>query len=344
MQAEFRNVTKLPFLLLLLLSSSLALVEYGLAGVALACAKPRPGNAAYLPSPEKDEPQPADELEEPDFAFVASGAYTQPKASYQLIVPWQWGRRRSNLNGSVIDHTEFSTLLRTEIGLTDRLEFDLIIPAQGQRDRVDGKTVASTFAVADSILGVRYRLLKERSSPFTVTMGPQIILPSGSFPSGTGFDRVGFAWDLATTKDWGGPVFLYNSFNYALFPSVRDPTVASSGRFNLQSISYASAFGIRALERDRGPSHHDIHLYLEYGVERGDSLERNGLTTAKISETDMVFAPGIRYGFRTRYRNRTEKNLFEIGVSFPIGLRRNTPRGGVIFQIQLEQILPPGGK
>lgn len=55
--------------------------------------------------------------------------------------------------------------------------------------------------------------------------------------------------------------------------------------------------------------------------------------TRRGGATLSLFAPGIRYGFMTR-----TKKLFEVGVSFPIGLNHATPRGGIIVQIQFEHL------
>lgn len=280
------------------------------------------------PAPQDDEP------EEPDFAFIAGGPFTQKKNSIQFIQPSRWSRRRSGLNGSTLERTEFGTLLRTEWGFTDRLELDVITLAEGERERVGGTRFTDNFSMADSVVGVRYRFLQEFSSPFTLTMGPQVIIPSGSFPRGTGFDTVGFAWDAAAAKDWGGPVFLLASLNYSVFPSVKALTPGSSKNFTLQNFAWATAVGLRPLEKPRGASHHDIHVFLEFGQSRDENLEPGFFGgTKKVSEFGVVFAPGIRYGFLTR-----TKKLFEIGVSFPLGLNQNTPRGGLILQIQFESI------
>ena len=74
-------------------------------------------------------------------------------------------------------------------------------------------------------------------------------------------------------------------------------------------------------------------IVTEYGLGREEGLESATGGTTKVSEIVTVLAPGIRYGFLTR-----TKKLFEIGVAFPIGLNQNTPRAGVILQIQFEHI------
>jgi hypothetical protein len=275
-----------------------------------------------------------DEPEEPDFAFVAGGPYTQKRNSIQLIFPTQWGRRTSQLSGGTLQHAEFGTLLRTEWGLTDRWELDVIFAAEGERDFLGTRRVNSTFAFSDSVVGIRYRLFQESSAPLTLAMGPQVILPRGSFLSGSGFENTGYAWDLATAKDWGGPVFLYSSLNYSFFPSVRAPGVAR--HFNLHNLFWGSALGLRPLERARGSNHHDVHLFFEYGLGREEGLVTDG-PIRKAADTVSLFAPGIRYGFLTG-----TKRLIEVGVSFPIGLNENTPRGGVILQVQFENVFGLG--
>lgn len=274
-----------------------------------------------------------DEPEEPDFAFITGGPYTQKKHSIQFIFPTQFGRRRSNLGGSTLEHAEFGTLLRTEWGLTDRLELDAIVPAEGMWDRLGDATLDSNFALADAVVGVRYRLLREPSAPFTLTMGPQVVFPSGSSARGTGFGKVGCAWDLAAAKDWRGAVFLYTSLNYAFFPSVRDPGSTSPQAFHLHHIFGGTALGLRPLEKNHGSSHHDLHLFFEFGVGLEQGLDRSLPLTRKISDLHAMVSPGIRYGLLTH-----RKDLYEVGLSFPLGLDRGTPRYGVILQLQFEHL------
>jgi hypothetical protein len=289
------------------------------------------------PSPgvtPKVDPSP----EEPDFAFISGGPYTQIKNSFQLIFPNHWGRRRSSVAGGILHHAEFGSLTRAEWGITDRWEFDVVFGAEGERDVLGERKLVSDFYWADTMVGVRYRLLREASAPFTLTMGPQFMLPTGNLLRGTGFEKAGYGWEITGAKDWGGPVFVVMSLDYALFPSVQIPDPTSSRHFNLQNMSWATALGLRPWEKDRGTSHHDIHLFLEYGLGREEGLERGNPIT-KVSDTLSVVAPGVRYGFLTR-----RKDLFEIGVSIPLGITQSTPRTGVIFQIQFERILGFRGK
>lgn len=289
--------------------------------------------ALGLGAPLAAEAAPAsDEPEEPDFAFITGGPYTQQKGSPQFIFPGAWGRRTSTAGGTRSRRSEFGTLLRTEYGLTDRWELDVIFSASGERIDQGPQRLASTFALADSIVGVRYRLLQESTAPITLTMGPQFIIPTGSFASGTGNSAAGVAWDVAAAKDWGGPVFVYASANYAFFPSVNPGVASGPQHFPLHNIFGATALVFRPLEKKRGPNHHDIHLFFELGVGREEGLEF-GPTVQKAATTVSVFAPGVRYGLMTA-KNR----LIEIGVSFPLGLNQATPRGGIIVQFQIENL------
>jgi hypothetical protein len=278
-------------------------------------------------------PSKVDEPEEPDFLFIAGGPYTQKKTSPQFIIPSAWSRRTSTVGGTQSRHSEFSTLFRTEYGLTDRWEMDVIFSASGEQAYQGQQRLVSTFALADSVVGLRYRILRESSAPITLTMGPQIIIPTGSFASGTGNSAAGVAWDLAAAKDWGGPVFVYASANYAYFPSVNPGVANGPQHFPLHNVSGATALGFRPLEKDSGPNHHDIHMFLEYGVSRQEGLDI-GTTVQKAATTVSLFAPGVRYGFLT-----ARSKLIEIGVSFPIGLSQATPRGGIIVQFQFENLI-----
>jgi hypothetical protein len=120
---------------------------------------------------------------------------------------------------------------------------------------------------------------------------------------------------------------------------VNDPVIGSSRAFNLHNVFWAAALGLRPLERNHGTSHHDVHLFLEYGLGHEDLLETGAAGTTRVSDLVTVLAPGIRYGLLTR-----TKKLLEIGVSFPIGLNHTTPRGSVILQLQFENVFGYQGK
>jgi hypothetical protein len=273
-----------------------------------------------------------DEPEEPDFAFITGGPYTQRKKSPQFIFPGAWGRRTYVSGGSPVRRSEYGALFRAEYGLTDRLEVDAILSTAGERVDQGGQRLTSTFALSDSVVGVRYRLLQESSAPFTLTMGPQFIFPTGSLPSGTGNASAGWAWDVAAAKDWGGPVFLYASANYSFFPSVNPGVTGGPQHFPLHNMFGAAAVVLRPLEKDRGPNHHDLHVFLEWGIGREESVEF-GPPVAKAGTVSSIFAPGIRYGFHT-----ARERLLEFGVSFPVGLNQAARRGGIIVQFQVENL------
>jgi len=298
---------------------SLALL---IAGIAPLC-NAQPPSAPARPS----------EPEEPDYAFIAGGPYTQIKNSIQVIHASSYGTRRFTLPGGNRNEDSFLFFNRTEWGFTGRLELDVITPFSGSRERVNGSTTTSDYGFADSIIGVRYRLLTEDNRPFTLAMGPQVILPTGSVRKGTSDGSPGFAWDVAAAKDWGGPVFVISSFNYKVLPSADDTTPGSSREFALHGLSWATAIGLRALEREAGGNNHDIHVFLEGGGSWGHEIEPGTTVGTRNSSLSWVAAPGVRYGFLT-----TRKTLVEIGVSFPIALGPNEPKKGFIIQFQFEKV------
>lgn len=276
--------------------------------------------------------------EEPDYAFVTGGPFTQLKKSIQFIHQFGYGTRRFPVTGGHRNEDEYLFFLRTEWGLTDYWELDVITPAAGNRERFNGATISSNKAFADSIIGVRYRFLREDTSPITLAMGPQVILPTGSFRRGTGNNSAGLAWDVSAAKDWGGPVFMFWSMNYSVLPSADDPTLGATREFALHKTSWASALVFRPLERET-PSggNHDVHVFFEAGGNYGHEIEPGVTVGTRIGQLAWVFAPGVRYGFLT-----AGKTLIEIGVSAPIGLGPNGPKKSLIIQFQFEKVF--GGK
>jgi hypothetical protein len=272
--------------------------------------------------------------EEPDYAFLAGGPFTQLKNSIQIIHATVWGTRRFSLPGGRLNQDEFAFFQRTEWGFTDRLELDVITPVQGQRERLNGSSVASAYGFADSVLGVRYRFLTEEKGPLTMAMGPQLILPTGSVSEGTGNGSAGFAWDVSAAKDWGGPVFLFTSYNYSVLPSADDTTSGSSRQFTLHGHKWATALGLRALERlSESGGNHDVHVFLETGGAWGHEVEPGSAVGTRRSQLSWAVTPGIRYGFLT-----ARKTLIEIGVAAPIGLGPNGPKRGIQIQFQFEKV------
>jgi hypothetical protein len=280
--------------------------------------------------------QSSGEPEEPDYAFIAGGPYTQLKNSIQVIHAFNYGTRRFSLPTGSRNEDEFLFFFRTEWGFTDRLELDVITPVAGSRARASGAPTISDYAYSDTVLGLRYRLLTEEKSPFTLTMGPQLILPTGSARKGTSAGSAGFAWDVSAAKDWNGPVFLFSSLNYSVLPSADDVTPGSRRNFTLHGVEWATALGIRALEKPAGEGKHDIHAFLETGGSWGHEVSPGPTVGTRESKLAWVFAPGVRYGFIT-----AKKTLIEIGVSVPIGLGPNGPKKGVIIQFQFERVFGP---
>jgi len=291
--------------------------------------------------PPQQKPEPpapggssSEEPEEPDFAFVSGGPFTQLKNSVQFIHQTGYRTRRFSVPGGRVNEDEFLFFLRTEYGITDRWELDIITPGAGSRTRLNGATTGSDYAFADSILGVRYRLLKEDTAPITLTMGPQVILPTGSVRRGTGSASGGLAWDVAAAKDWGGPVFLFSSLNYSVLPSAEDTTPGSRENFSLNGLTFATALGLRALEKpSRSGGNHDVHIFLEAGGEWAQQVVPGVTTGTREGELAWVFSPGVRYGFLT-----AKKTLVEIGITFPIGLGPNGPKKGIVIQFQFERL------
>jgi hypothetical protein len=275
------------------------------------------------------DPQP----EEPDYAFLAGGPYTQLKNSIQIIHQFGYGTRKFSIPGGRRNEDEFLFFLRTEWGFTDRLELDIITPGSGARERLNGVVVNRDYGYSDTILGIRYRFLTEEDSPLTLTMGPQVILPTGSVSRGTGNGSAGFAWDVSAAVDRGGPAFLFTSVNYSILPSANDPTPGSSREFTLHGWEWAAALGIRALERERNGANHDIHIFLEAGGAWGHQVQPGVSVGVRQSELGWQFVPGVRYGFIT-----ARKTLIEIGVAAPIGLGPNGPKRGIVIQFQFERV------
>ena len=288
-------------------------------------------------SAQAQAPPQQSDPEEPDYAFLAGGPYTQLRNSIQIIHATSFGTRRFTLPGGRRNEDEFVFFTRTEWGFTDRLELDVITPAQGSRRRDSSATLSSSYGYADTVLGVRYRLLDEEGAPITLTMGPQLILPTGSVREGLGAGSTGFAWDVSAAKDWRGPVFLFSSFNYSVLPRAEDTTPGSRARHLLHGLGWATAVGIRALENSRGDgARHDLHLMLEgtgsWEQEVVPAIPRilQGTREGRLS---WAIAPGLRYGFLTK-----ALTLTEIGVAVPIGLGPNGPKWGIHFQFQFERV------
>jgi len=275
------------------------------------------------------------EPEEPDFAFIAGGPYTQLKNSIQIIHQSGYSTRCFPVSGGHRNEDGFLFFLRTEWGITDRLELDVITPGSGSRVRLNGSSVSRELGFNDAIIGVRYRLLSEETARFTLTAGPQVILPTGSVRRGTGNGSPGVAWDVAAAKDWGGPVFLYSSLNYKVLPSADDPTPASAKQFTLHGLQWATALVFRPLERPLASGENrDLHAFFEAGGSWSHEVEPGAMVGSRQGKLLWLVSPGLRYGFLT-----ARKTLVEIGVAAPIGLGPNGPKRGLIVQFQFERLV-----
>ena len=279
-----------------------------------------PALAAQEPAAEPE----AGEPEEPDFFFLTGGPYTQKTNSPQIIWANQWLR---DVAGSVRAR-DYVGAGRFEWGLTDRWEADFEFGALARRESAPNTPTGTARGPDDMMLGVRYRLLREPKVPFTLTTGPQVTAPAASRRRGLGSGEVGYAWDVAAAKDWGGPVFLAASVNVGLTPNVPAFPDGSGPEFDLSSVGWGTALGLRALERAAASgAHHDIHVLLEVGGAREDEIDAG----RRVRATAVQFAPGARYGFLSR-----GGALAEIGVSFPVGLTGAAPDWGFILQVQFE--------
>ncbi|MDA2937913.1 hypothetical protein MYX75_06595 [Acidobacteria bacterium AH-259-A15] len=270
------------------------------------------------------EVQASDEPEEPDYFFLTGGPYTQRRNSPQVI----WGNQWFWTSAGGLRTRDYTGAGRFEWGLTNRWEADFEFGALQLRERVNGVTMFSESGSADLLFGVRYRLLDESFAPFSLTLGPQVIAPVASRRRGLGSGEVGYAWDLAAAKDWGGPVFLAASINAALTPGVSAFPDGTGREVDLTEVVWSAALGLRAVERSTvNGTHHDIHVFIEISSTRVEEVESGERTRT----TQGLLAPGLRYGFLSR-----GGSLTEIGASFPIGLNNEAPDWGFILQFQFE--------
>jgi hypothetical protein len=277
------------------------------------------------------------EPEEPDFAFIAGSAYLQGKNSIQFIHQTAYGTRRFlQPDGSRRNEDEFLFFQRVEYGLTDRFELDFVLPAAGSRTRLNGRTITSDYALADGLVGVRYQFLSEGKAPIALAMGPQVRFPSGNMGKGTGTGSTGFAWDVAASKDFRGPLFLYTTLNYHATPWAADTTPGSPRRFLLHGADWAVALGVQAIERRTRGYKHDFHLFLEGGGAWEQEVQPGPAAAVRRGKLSWVFSPGMRYGVLT-----SRRTLLEIGVATPVGLGPNGPKRSIAIQLQYEIYFTP---
>ena len=273
------------------------------------------------------------EPEEPSFAFIANSPYTQQKNSLQLTSANNFTRHLQ----PGVKRNEFSSMFNAEWGFTDRLQGDLSFGYGHVRETGSGLTPETNSGVVDMVLGLRYRFLEEKRWPVTLTMGPQLIIPTGNTDKGMGNGKPGFAWDVSLGKEWNRYFFHFVSVNYSLTPSVSDPTPGSGKRFTLNNLAWGVTLGFRPLKKDTATGgYQDLHLLLEGGGTWEQEAVEGNRTGRKRDFATVFVSPGIRYGYQT-----AGKFLMEAGVAVPIGLNRETPDWGVIFRLQIE--FPPIG-
>ena len=70
--------------------------------------------SAFGQAPPAQKPAEEASPEEPDFAFVTGGPFTQVKNSLQFIQQFGYGTRRFNTAGGRVNEDEFLFFLRTE--------------------------------------------------------------------------------------------------------------------------------------------------------------------------------------------------------------------------------------
>jgi Putative MetA-pathway of phenol degradation len=121
---------------------------------------------------------------------------------------------------SGVKRNEFSSTLTAQWGFTDRLEGDLILGYGHARETASGLTPETNRGVVDTVLGIRYRFLEENRWPLTLTMGPQVTIPTGNANQDMGTGNPGFAWDVTLGKEWNKYFFNYGSLNYSLTPPI----------------------------------------------------------------------------------------------------------------------------
>lgn len=265
--------------------------------------------------------------EEPDFAFVTGSPYTESKRFLQIILNNQF--TQEEVNGTT--ERLLSNSLRLEYGFTDRLEADLVVnfvnswlTAPGVESNLNG--------FGPSLLGVRYRILRESSAPITLTFGPQILPPTANIAKGFGSGGFGLAWDLTTGREWNRWFFHYLAVNYATTFAVLDPTAGSRADFTLHTLNYGLALGFRPVEHMTASGNkHDLHVTMEFDGTLSQEILPGNVTGQRTTENQFFFIPGARYGFLT-----PKKFLAEVGIAGIVGLTAAAPDWGLILQTQFE--------
>jgi len=283
---------------------------------------------------QQDPTKPTDpEPEEPDFAFLTGGPYTQGEGLIQFILSSAYATDAQTRGGIRSRSRTFESSLRVEWGFTDEIEGDLVGGFGSFSSSDNGSPTAAGHGVTDTLFGLRNRFLNEEWAPLTLTFGPQIIAPTGDRKDGLGLGVPGYALDLTLAKDWGGPFFAYASGNYLWTPHVHDPAPSSLRHFTLDTFTYACALGYRLLEREgeAKDSREDIHCYLEFRGERERQLNPNPGGTRRSLSGPLGMGLGARYGILV-----PEKRLLEVGLMFTWGLNRAADDRALLLQLQWE--------
>jgi hypothetical protein len=281
--------------------------------------------------PKKQDAKP--EPEEPDYAFLTGGPYTQGEGLIQFIWASSYGSDASRSQGIRVRDRSLDSSLRVEWGFTDELEADVVAGFSSFSTSEDGVATEAGQGLTDTLFGLRYRFLNEEWAPVTLTFGPQIIAPTGDRKDGLGLGEPGYAMDLTLAKDWGGPFFVYASANYLWTPHVKDPAPSSDRRFTLDTFTYAFALGFRLLEREceaKGVKE-DIHLYLEFQGARERRLESSPGGTGRSLAGPLELGLGFRYGITL-----PEERLLEVGLMFVRGLNEAANDRALLLQLQWE--------
>ncbi|MFO1462439.1 MAG: hypothetical protein U1F66_01550 [bacterium] len=280
---------------------------------------------AFLPAGLRA--QDATPPEEPDYAFVTGSPYTEGKRFLQVISTEFFSQDDSpGLRERQLSHT-----LRFEYGFTDRLEADLVLN-YNQLWSSGPASAGNAHGFGETVLGLRYRILDEEHTPITLTFGPQILPPTGSFSDGFGTGGFGLAWDLTLAKEWNSWFFHYVSVNYATTFGARDPTAGSQALFTLHNLNWGLALGFRPVEKKTSSGgKHDLHLTLETSGTLEQEVQAGPSHGSRSTSTSVLLVPGLRYGYIT-----ARKRLFEIGLAGVLGLTEASPDWGLILQTQWE--------
>jgi hypothetical protein len=163
--------------------------------------------------------------------------------------------------------TSFDYNLNLQYGLTERLEFDIIVPLVNNRNEgtvttiqpvvntaVTKKTVQRSAGIGDCRLGLLYQIIREKESRFSLTLSVDVLVPTGkkdisgikdlnnyNLPTGEGNFRTGaglfFRKILYPYSFSGGIAYFHNFSGNKLI----DPQDTKSTGFKPGNVFDASA-------------------------------------------------------------------------------------------------------